>query len=216
MDIKVPSGLTEEKVLEIIEVVVRYLAPSFQFGYFDVEDMKQEGRLFCLEALDDFDITKSSKTDPAEALLAFFKTHVRNRYLNLRRKNLSRSEQPCCVCPFCIKPNGCAAFVDKMECDKYAGWIKRNAAKRSLVEPINVDNVHTSEVTTSSDANDLLVSNEVLDLLNKHMPASHRADYRRFLEEAKLSKDRRTKIIEKMKEILAEHYSQEAHTWELE
>ena len=48
---QVPKGLTEEEVLEIISRAVAYLAPSFKFGYFDIEDMKQEGTIFSIEAL---------------------------------------------------------------------------------------------------------------------------------------------------------------------
>jgi len=37
-----PRGYTEQQVLEAIEVVVNSLAPSFVFGFYDLEDVRQE------------------------------------------------------------------------------------------------------------------------------------------------------------------------------
>ena len=63
---KIPKGLTESEVLDIINRTVNYLAPGFQFGYFDSEDMKQEGTIFCLEALDSFNFDKSAQEEVFE------------------------------------------------------------------------------------------------------------------------------------------------------
>ena len=49
--VQIPKGMTEEEVLSIIESVVNVLAFNFKFGYFDLDDMKQQGRMYALEAL---------------------------------------------------------------------------------------------------------------------------------------------------------------------
>jgi hypothetical protein len=137
-----PEGLTDEEVLHIIDRAVAYLAPSFKFGYFDIDDMKQEGTIFCLEALDSFNFKKSSQEDVGDALLTFLKTHVRWRFLNMRRKSLTRLEPPLCDCKLCEEDS-----PNRLDCKKYSNWVQRNMAKRSLMEPFDVDEVHTRDIT---------------------------------------------------------------------
>jgi len=50
------SGLNEEpfpdfsdEVLETIEKVVNNVASKYKFGYFDLDDIKQEGRVFAMK-----------------------------------------------------------------------------------------------------------------------------------------------------------------------
>ena len=209
--LKIPEGLTENKVLEIINVVVHYLAPAFKFGYYDIDDMKQEGRCFCLEALPDFDMSRSIQTDPALALMTFFKVHVRRRFINLRRNKFERVEPPSCDCKLCT-----ADSSERLDCPKYAAWVRRNMAKRSLVEPLDVTEVYSREGTNNIDTAENVMSREVIAALDKHMPAHARGDYRRLMEGVKLSKDRRIKVLEQIRNTLSEHYSGEAEGWNFE
>ena len=90
---KIPKGMTEEQVLEAIENVVNSLARNFRFGYFDTEDMKQEGRVYAIEGITKY----NPKVGPLEN---FLRTHIRNRFINLRRNKLTRYQPPCVDCPF--------------------------------------------------------------------------------------------------------------------
>ena len=47
----VPPNYTEQQVLDAIEGVVRILAQQFAFGPYDKDDIGQEIRLMCLDAL---------------------------------------------------------------------------------------------------------------------------------------------------------------------
>jgi DNA-directed RNA polymerase specialized sigma subunit len=211
LKLKVPEGLTENKVLEIINVVVRYLAPAFKFGYYDVDDMKQEGRCFCLEALSDFDMSRSTQTDPALALMTFFKVHVRRRFINLRRDKFERVEPPSCDCRLCEEDSS-----ERLDCPKYSAWVRRNMAKRSLVEPLDVTEVYSRESGNNIDTAENVMSREVIAALDKHMPAHSRGDYKRLMEGVRLSKDKRSKVLEQIRKTLSEHFSTEAEDWDFE
>jgi len=198
----VPEGMTEKEVLEVISRTVRYLAPSFKFGYFDAEDMKQEGTIFCIEAMKSFNFDKSCQNDKADALFTFLKTHVRWRFLNMRRKSLSRVEPPSCECELCKNDSS-----NRLDCRKYSNWVKRNGAKRSLMEPFNVLSVRNTDASEQSDINERLLSSEIIAVLNEHVSASLRADYRRFIEGHSISRQRKNRLIKHIKEILANHYN---------
>jgi hypothetical protein len=197
-----PKGLKEEEVLEIIRKTVAYLAPSFKFGYFDTEDMKQEGTIFCLEALDSFNFDKSCQDNVGDALLTFLKTHVRWRFLNMRRKQLTRLEPPLCSCELCKEDSS-----NRLDCRKYSNWVKRNMAKKSLMEPFDVDEVYNSDASFTTDVESNILSADVIEILNQHVPSSIRADYRRFIEGVSLPKNRRERLISEIKQILRQHYS---------
>lgn len=193
--------MTEEEVLEAIEKVVAYLAPSFKFGYYDMEDMKQEGTIFCIQAIPSFNFKKSSQGDIRDALVTFLKTHVRWRFLNMRRKNLTRIEPPLCDCELCREDSH-----NRLDCKKYSNWVQRNMAKRSLMEPFDVDQIHTTDASFSFNLNDGLFSSDVINILNEHIPSSIRSDYRRFLDGVKLPKNKRDNLISHIKKILSKHY----------
>jgi len=210
--LEIPNGLSEAKILEIMEVVVNYLAPSFKFGYFDIDDMKQEGRVFCIECLPDFDITRSSHDDVNRALLNFFKVHVRRRFINLRRNKFERVEPPTCKCDLCISDS-----PNRLDCHKYDSWVRRNLSKRSLVESFNVDDVYTGENHDKDmDVGESLMSSEIIGVLDTHMPTRCRGDYRRFIENVRLTKERRERIVNQIRTVLSEHYTGEAEEWDFE
>ena len=127
---QIPPGMTEEEVIEVINRILSTLSYNFKFGYFGIDDMKQEGWVYAIEAL--------PKYNPEIAPLEnFLRTHIRNRFLNLKRDKLSRHQPPCPACPFydpeCrVSINKCSAFEDKSECDKWSGWEKRNFSKKNL------------------------------------------------------------------------------------
>lgn len=68
--------------LIIIERVINRVAPRYKFGYHQVDDIKQEAYLICLEALDRYDQSR-----PLENFIA---RHVSNRLKTLRRNKYFR------------------------------------------------------------------------------------------------------------------------------
>ena len=201
MNLDVPEDLTEDEVLDVISQTVDYLAPSFKFGYYDIDDMRQEGTIFCLDALKSFNFKKSTRENARDGLLTFLKTHVRWRFLNMRRKHLTRVEAPICECKLCKTD-----APDRLDCKKYSNWIKRNTSKKSLMEPFDVNSVHNTEASTSSDMDKEIFSADVIKILNTEIPASIRGDYKRFLDGVSLTKTKKEKLFEKIKEILSANY----------
>ena len=83
---QIPKGMTEEQVVDVINGVVNILAYNFKFGYFDLDDMKQQGRMYAIEALPRFNPDVGN-------LHNFLRSHIRNRFLNLHRDKLSRQQK---------------------------------------------------------------------------------------------------------------------------
>lgn len=192
-----PIGYTEEQVLATMKRVLNQLAFSFKFGCYDPEDMIQEGYIYAMEALEAFDETQSS-------LETFLHNHVRNRFINMRRDKLERKQPPCVVCPFYNKKNDkCNEFVERKECNKWNNWNARNARKRLLMEsPQEGDEVESGREHNVAEK---LANAEALDLLDRYMPISLRADYRRLVEGVSLPKSRRDKVIDAAREIFEKY-----------
>ena len=204
--------MSEEEVLGVIDRVVNILAFNFKFGYFDLDDMKQQGRMYAIEAMPRYNPDMGN-------LHNFLRSHIRNRFLNLHRDKLSRHQPPCQGCPFydpnCQQSkNKCTAFSDKLECDKYAGWEKRNGAKRSLVEPLDISGIRDEKeknMRNNIDIPEIVTKSELMDIIDNNLPVTMRADFKKMMEDVSVSKQRRDKVILKIKEIVEEHYDGE--TW---
>jgi len=79
---KIPKGMTEQEVIETITKVADRQAAKFRFGYYEVEDMRQEAFIIAMDALDRYDEKR-----PLENFLA---VHVNNRLKNFKRDNFYR------------------------------------------------------------------------------------------------------------------------------
>ncbi|NDG29759.1 sigma-70 family RNA polymerase sigma factor [bacterium] len=76
---KIPSNMTESQLMKSIETVVNRIAPKYTFNGYDVDDIKQESFLICLDALDRYDENR-----PLENFLS---VHLSNRLKNFVRDN---------------------------------------------------------------------------------------------------------------------------------
>lgn len=156
--------------------------------------MKQEGRIFALEALPYYKKEKSS-------LKTFLTIHIRNRFLNLKRKQFSRYEPPCTSCPFYIKKEDkCGAFEEKQECDKYTSWLSRNMSKRNLAE-----NSSFNDTITQNTFGDSIENREIFSLIDKNISIELRRDFLCILEGTPVPKYRREKVFDNIREILKEN-----------
>jgi len=207
-----PEGYTEADVLDCIHRAVSSLVSNFRFGYYDEDDLRQEGFIFACEALHRFDPNNPKKC----GLTNFLRIHVRHKFLNLRRDKLHRNSPPCSACPFkttqVVARNAdfthsqqeCAEFEDRMECPKWMGWNTRNQAKRSLVESCDVSKVTHVAPLEDSDVCTRLSHAELLQRVSDQIPLVLRADYRRLIEGARLSKPKREAVIAAVRGIAGE------------
>ena len=136
--LSIPPHLNEKEVLSAIEKEVNRIAPSFAFGYCGVEDIKQEARILCLDSLEYYDQTRS--------LSNFLRVVLQTRLLNFQRDHFQRNDPPCKECHSTIlncKINTCAVAREEREkvCKRYSKWYARNATKRNIVKPVDIDNI---------------------------------------------------------------------------
>lgn len=76
---KIPKNMTEKEVLQKINVVVNRIAPKYTFNGYDVDDIKQEAFIICIDALDRY--------DELRPLENFLSVNLSNRLKNFVRDN---------------------------------------------------------------------------------------------------------------------------------
>lgn len=174
---KIPPNKTEQEVVDIIYKVVNTLANKFKFGYLSAEDIRQEGARFAIEALN------GTAYDPARPLENFLYVHVRNRLINYKRDHYSRSEPPC-------------QSDDDASRKRLDDWAKRNAAKQSLMRPLDVSLVNEDVCEADGMVVEDAALSEIHDLIDKDLPAELRSDYLRMLSGFSIPKVRKDRVRE--------------------
>lgn len=71
--------MTEQAVIDQISIVVNRISPKYTFNGYDVDDIKQEAFIICMDALDRYDNKR-----PLENFLS---VHLSNRLKNFVRDN---------------------------------------------------------------------------------------------------------------------------------
>lgn len=196
--------LTEEEILKTINAVAKELAPKFVFGYHTLSDIKQQCRVFALEALPKWDHKKSLPgRDHKRSLYTFLMVHVHYKLINFRRDKYFRHIKPCDTCPFYEKINDkCQAFQDKQECPLFQKWDRRNSTKKSLS---NLEIIEYPDEIIEVDEDIVIrdvTMNENIDRINKHLKSNLRSDYLRLLGGAKIPRNRYEELKEELKRIL--------------
>jgi DNA-directed RNA polymerase specialized sigma24 family protein len=192
---KMPTGVTEEQVLEAIENAVKILAPSFTFGIYDIEDIKQEARTFGLEAI--------GRYDTSRPLDNFIYSHIRNRLINLKRDKFKRNDPPCLVCHHA--EGGRTQHPSGEFCTKYTTWKRRNEAKANLQRPLDLEHItdnRQSQPSPENDAAEIAGLNEMLVLIDTNLPVDMRATYLQMRAGKSVPKSKRVAVEAAVKEIL--------------
>lgn len=71
--------MTYDQVMQQIEIVVNRIAPKYTFNTYDVDDIKQESFIICMDALERY--------DQKRPLENFLSVHLSNRLKNFVRDN---------------------------------------------------------------------------------------------------------------------------------
>ena len=175
---KIPKGMTENEVTEIINRVASRYAYKFKFGFYTPEDIRQEAFIIAMEALDRYDESR-----PLENFLA---VHVKNRLNNFKRDKFYRQNKD----------------------DQNNKWEQRNNSKKFLMEPLDIDNIrdeYEDNMKLESDLISNLTNKEVFELIDTHLDVSFRGDYLRIKHGAYVPKPRREQVFSEITEILREH-----------
>lgn len=193
----IPSGSSEAEVLSVIENVAGRLAGKFKFGYHDIDDMKQQARMFAWQGLE--------KYDNKRPLENFLWTHVRNRLYNYKRDNYARLEKPCDSCPLYdasfrnSRGYGCKGYDNENDCSLLRAWKTRNKAKMSLMHGLYMEYDIENKQEGALNA---LSTKEIFKLIDAELGVDFREDWIRYTNSLKLPKNRKDKLIEEIKHVL--------------
>jgi DNA-directed RNA polymerase specialized sigma24 family protein len=192
---KLPSNMTETQVVEIMQKVVNLLAPSFRFGCYDVDDIKQEGMTFAIQAMD--------KYDESRPLENFLYSHIKNRLINLKRDRYKRNDSPCTSCHNAI--DGYTEHQDGKYCEKYIAWYRRNSAKQNLMHTIDISTITQDRETKTKIADSAVYEVEVrelVELVDEFLPAELRASLLQMRAGQPVPKARRLEVERAVQDIL--------------
>lgn len=204
---KLPPNCTEEQFLETFNQVISRIAKKFVFGNRQESDIYQEAFIIAIEGLD--------KYDSSRPLANFLYIHIRNRLCNYKRKHYMRKEPPCTRCPLkaFIKPDKCSLYTERMDCDLYERWHKRNIIKRNLTNTLEYGQVVHDDNTESnmkydSDFGEGIDKKEIDKILNREIPAKLRKHYVMLINGIKLQKkDEEALKVEIIKILKANGYN---------
>ena len=79
LKMKIPKNMTKEDVIKQINIVVNRISPKYTFNGYEVDDIKQEAFIICMDALERYDHNR-----PLENFLS---VHLSNRLKNFVRDN---------------------------------------------------------------------------------------------------------------------------------
>lgn len=191
---KIPPGHTEGTVLAAIEKSVTILAKSFVFGPYTLEDMRQQARLLGIQALE------KAKYDPKRPLENYLYRSIRNGLINFQRDKLRRNEPPCAKCH---AGENCGEYGQ--QCVRYADWFKRNRSKANILLPVDLSNIcdeHEPRTRLPSTVCEDAELNEMLLLIDEHLPIDLRGDYLKMRDGVSIPKARRLLVEAAVKDIL--------------
>ena len=89
---RIPKNMSQEDTVNTITLVVERIAPKYTFPNFDVDDIKQEAFIICIEALERYDDKRSLENFLSANLSNRLKNLVRDRYghaKDIERKKVS-------------------------------------------------------------------------------------------------------------------------------
>ena len=189
---KLPQGMTEEEVLKTIDTLATRFAHKFKFGFYDIDDIRQEIYIMGLDAL--------SRYDGRVPLENFLAVHIKNRLKSLKRDKYMREGY---ICTYCNNES-----PDCQHCNKR---MLKNNAKKYLIEPLDIDGISDeSEPNMWRDSETTLdvIIQEYVYLIDKYLNMSYRMDYIKMRNGTYVSKQRREEIEAVINNIISEHQNE--------
>lgn len=193
---KIPSGMTEGEIVTSVERVLDTLAKQYAFGIWGEDDIRQYGWEEVLKLLE------QEKYDTARPFENLVYSHLKNRFLNLWRNKLTRNDPPCSKCHV---GDAVACTGSKEPCRKYQEWKKRNSTKANLQRPLDISNISDEhELATREDSTVVedVAEQELLRLIDAKLPVDMRRDYLLIRAGEKVSKAKRTRVEETIRDII--------------
>ncbi len=174
---KIPKGMTESEVLEVVNRICDRYAYKFKFGYFEPDDIRQEAFIIAIDALERYDEGR-----PLENFLA---VHVKNRLNNFKRDRYYRQHKK-------LDEN-----IDQLN----------NSKKflMDTLDISNIRDEKEGNMRLDDDFIEKIANEELLEIIDEHLDVSFRSDYLRVKDGTYVPKPRREQIMEEITEILKDH-----------
>ena len=178
---RVPKGMTQSEVLEVVNKICDRYAYKFKFGYYEPDDIRQEAFIIAIDALERYDDSR-----PLENFLA---VHVKNRLNNFKRDRYYRQHKK-------LDNN-----LDQLN----------NSKKYLMdtLDIDNIRDERESNMRVEDDFIDNIANEELLEIIDEHLDVSLRSDYLRIRDGTYVPKPRREQIIEEITQILKDHGHEE-------
>jgi hypothetical protein len=205
---KTPKGMTEQETLAIIDKVIDRIKKKHVFSYFDLDDIKQEGRIIAIKALEKYDGIR-----PLENFMAVV---LRTRLHNVKRDNYIRIDKPCLKCPlnaYIKNEDKCTAYDCKDSCELYKRWADKNNSRKNINNPIDISSArHDDEDNLMKETNlgVELDRNEFIDIIDEEISIETREYWLKFKAGMKLSRNKYEILLDEIRLILGEKYGEES------
>jgi RNA polymerase sigma factor (sigma-70 family) len=174
-------------VLASIERALSRLANTYVFGYYDREDIEQEGRIAGLKSL--------SRYDPSRPLDNFIYVAIRNHFINLLRDKFRRNDPPCRACHEGLP---CKYPV----CERYDKWLRRNQRKSNLCGPQPFPEDPELGPTTFQDIHADVCYADLKSRIDQELPLSLRETYLQLLDGVPVPVAKREAVRLALKDLL--------------
>lgn len=162
---RIPKGMTEEQVVDQINIVCERIAPKYIFYGYTKEDIMQESFIICIEAL--------NRYEEGRPLENFLSVNLSNRLKTFMRDNY---------------------FIGNS-----------NEARKKLAQPSQLEYEDKLIDDSEESSYDGLDIKDMVNAIDKHIPANVRMDYLKIINDIYITKQRREEIIDIIKSILQEH-----------
>lgn len=123
------SGIAYNDATSLVETIVSLKKKKYQFPGVDPDDMAQDIRVICWEALSRFDQAKLGKS-----IFHYVARCVDNRLYNQFRGVFLDNNPPCLRCPDYIKETK-ECRIDEVGCDRIVQYRNRMARRRAIAAP---------------------------------------------------------------------------------
>jgi DNA-directed RNA polymerase specialized sigma24 family protein len=182
-------GKTEQEILDEIDRICLLVANQIHFAYYDIEDIRQEGLILGLEVLSQYDFKR-----PLPNLLY---THIRNRILNIKRRVVTRTDPPCTSCHQSV--DGHSEHDDGRYCTKYKNWYNINFGKRSIAQPMELEE---KPLAGDDIVGDSVEVKDLLEQIDKTLPVEMRETYLRMRAGEEVEQSLQDQVENFIKELL--------------
>ena len=160
---KIPKNMTHQEVIDQINIVVNRISARYTFHGYELDDIKQEAFIICMDAMDRY--------DPSRPLENFLSVHLSNRLKNFVRDNY---------------------------------YTKDQEDKKKVIKPSSLSYEDTIP-TYADEIDDNIDAAAFQKIIDQKLPAEHRADYLKIINDVYVPKKRREEIISIIKELLDEY-----------